>query len=434
MVESTPKRLVAERAVSIDGIAGHIVQLIDTKEQRPCAIAYGNPGDRVACLPRATGVVVYLDDKCSTAPYLQTSITGETWIQAQGVGPKSGAVRIGARVESAQGQRYIGTSAESCFIYGLPSNEPLYAIAEFVPLDQLAQGTLEQEDVSEQLSAIVFNGDDGSRFIYDLVDPALHASCRPAITENGARCATDVGTALHDGLFDTTCERIAVREYSNPVLADIAGLGVYRFESAVDQEHVARLNTNTCAIEALPISKLSLFIGTPYPVSAWPAIGFDAVGNDRLKARVAVLPSGEKADVLRWLDDTRLFEDNGEPCGPVWVGDTLRCLPASPAGVYDWELLFSDAECTQRAIATEFDATPPTRITMRDGVAGAERGNLATGRVFEVGEELVARGGVYQYDFDGRSCMLACRSGVYALGAEVPAESYPELHLTGAQP
>lgn len=432
-------RLRLQLVTSPSGDARRLLRMIDTELGVPC-MPYLPPnaesagGAGIQCSPVGHGLLVYLDFEC-TRPAVETFYGDHTWVR----GPK--LMKVGRRLDPQPEERRWALEPGKCQMGLGPATSPIYALEELGdPEVVLVQGTLHVDASHPRLTVRSFLGEDGSKVVYDLTDRLANVGCTPQLTAEGPRCAPDLGQPLADeGLLGEGCAQLLVLEYGSVSVAPVRERGdeIYRFELAASAGRTItahrRDGEGRCVAEEVALGRRTAYLGTPYPAQEWPELQMQVSGPPALSARVAVLPDGTRADLAARVDHERMFEANGEPCGPVWTDSSedrsLRCLPAPPAQVRDWLVVHGDRACTQRLVAVDEGTTPPRQVTMHLEVTGIDRGNLLSGEVFQVGAA-VPEGEVYAKVTGGR-CVPTSFPGTdyFRLGARVPGDSFPELKL-----
>ena len=416
------------RAVFVGaGEAQRFVTAWDTQLDTACWLTrFADADTEVRCYPRAGGVLVYGDTRCSTR-YVETTAT-EGWVYTG-----NEVVRLGAPATLAQ--RYTNLARCGCGPSSQAPQGTLYEVAEVLPIEQLAGGRVVDTDVNERLSVRTFEGQDGSRFVYDVIDRLASASCTASETEGG-RCEPTQGTLTDEGRLDETCARLAILDYGRVAVARVAGRGdaVYRFEFPernVGNEVVLGRATaaGQCSTERTNLGRYTLHVGTPYPATEWPALDVVREGAQPLEAIVGRLPSGARAEPEPAVETSRVLRAGGAACVPARTADGLiRCLPTPAEGLEAWPVLFADARCSTRAARFRPGATPPAEVTLLDDSFAA----LPRGQVYAVDRALPSAS-VYIESGDGR-CLLATEAGVpssdvYSLSAGAPLLRFPELSL-----
>lgn len=409
------------------GAAQRFISAWDTQLDTACWLTrFAGADTDVRCYPRASGVLVYGDTRCSTR-YVETTAT-EGWVYAEGE-----VVRLGAPATLAQ--RYSNLARCGCG----PSNQApqgtLYEVAEVLPIEQLAAGRVVDADVNERLSVRTFEGQDGSRFVYDVIDRLAGASCTASETEGG-RCEPAQGTLTDEGRLDETCTRLAILDYGRVAVARVAGRGdaVYRFEfpERTNGNDVVLGRSDVagqCSTERTNLGRYTLHLGTPYPAAEWPALDVAREGTPALEALVGRLPSGARAEPEPAVETARVLRAAGAPCVPARTyDDRVRCLPAPAEAVQAWPLLYADARCSARAARLQPGAPAPAEVTLLDD-SFAE---LPRGRVYTVARPLTSDS-VFTLRGDGR-CVLASELGLpssdaYGLSPGASLERFPELSL-----
>jgi hypothetical protein len=403
-----------------------LLQTIDSELGKPCVIQQAAAG-RFSCAPPSWGRVIFLDAAC-TEPLIETQFPEERWVSTIGYAPYVGVAKLGPRRANATGTAFMGGADTACSPAGM-IQDPVFAVEELVPFDQWAAGAVEEVDRGP-LGATYFRGDDGSSFLLTLVDRTAEVECSPADTEAGPRCRAEIFTVNDTGLLDASCERLAIIDYTVPPVAKVPERGdeVFRFASQqLDGLEVMvgrREPDGSCAVEARSLGRMTLFLGEPYPPSAWPPLAFDR-SSGALGAAVPTFTSGGSAEALDNVDASELFEADGQACGPVWSGERLRCLPPTPDGPLRQPLLHADAACSRRVIALRAsEQDPPALVTAHDGTGVA---GLPIGGRFSLGARLSTEA---VFEKSSRGCLP--RSGgplVFELGAPAPVEALPELVL-----
>lgn len=423
-------RLAVQFVESADGSARRFHQLIDREIDQPCFLPYVI-GDQpsIPCRPRAMGQPVFLDAAC-TQRAVETAEGDAVWVSGFDV------IRLGARLDPQPAQRYIEYSPGRCAAMPDPPAAPVYAIAEVIDASRLPSGRLIEDASDPRLLLRIFEGDDGSRVLYQINDRLAGPECLPEMTREGLRCAPDTSDTLNDeGLLDTDCNRLAILEYSFHLVARVVGRNdeVYRFEipdHAVDPEVGIRGEDGQCRVETRQAGRKTLHLGVPYPERDWAPIEAQNTGTSALSARVAVLANRMRGEPARTTSRTAIFETDGKPCSPLWIGDSLRCAPAIEANYLWWSAAFADGRCSERVIGMSNDADPPAEISIYDQL-GADQ--LYRGGVYSVGEQVISRG-VYRLDFAGRCYQMPDSAGErhFYVGAALPASRFPELRLSTA--
>jgi len=409
------------------GQAQRFITAWDTQLDTACWLTrFADADTDVRCYPRASGVLVYGDTRCSTR-YVETTAT-EGWVYADGL-----VLRLGAPATLAQ--RFSNLARCGC----APSNQapqgPVYEIAEELPIEQLAGGRVVDTDESERLRVRTFEGEDGSRFVYDVIDRLASVSCAPAELEGG-RCEPAQGKLTDEGRLDESCTRLAILDYGRVGVARVAGRGdaVYRFEfpeRGIGNDVVLGRATaaGMCSTERTNLGRYTLHLGTPYPAAEWPALDVVREGTPSLEALVGRLPSGARAEPEPTVEASRVLRVAGTSCVPARTADGLmRCLPTPAEALEAWPVLFADARCGARAARFRAGATPPAEVTILDDSFAA----LPRGQVYAVDRALPSAS-VYIESGDGR-CRLAAELGlpstdVYSLSAGAPLQRFPELSL-----
>ncbi len=378
-------RLIPQYVVA-EGGARQLLHLVDRQTGEPCdfrvASDLGAPG---VCVPAASGWIVFLDDACQR-PMVQAYANNHAWVaimRGPGADWLDKLVRLGAPASDVTNLHQLG--AGGCEV-AVQSGVPVFAIVEELPRDALAKGAIEARDLGPALSASAFVGDDGSSFISALSDRTGESSCRPGMTEAGARCVPQLGSIAHGGIYDERCERIAYDNFIGNPVAIVTDLGgaTYRFGPRFSGATITlgrRGPSGECVTEEREIPPFgALHFGVPYPESAWPALELTTEGGPRMTARVATLPDGNA-----YFERPATFDDRGAPCGPAWVDGVLRCLPLP---VYPSYSVYSDPACTDQITVFGAAGAPPS-VTVLDGPPGGPaQGNLPTGRVRAIGREL----------------------------------------------
>lgn len=422
------RRLQGHWVESLDGQQRRFLGIFDANPRQPCILNH-DPRDPAVlrCQPRDYGYVVYLDATCTT-PYLEMGGVPHLWASTP-----SGPVRVGDAVQPPPAQRWLSFAPGQCALMPAPPDAPVYAIAEELGDDALVRGPLERADESDTLASTTFVGDDGSRFLFALHDRISGAVCTPErgpVTRCGppARCAPyHDGTVEDEGLLDPQCERLAVTPYGTSRVASVVGRGgdVYRFE-VVDRTDATvgrRAADGTCTVEPIELGRRTLHFGVPYPSTEWPGLFMPRTAPG-LAAAVPLLPSGRRAEPasLRASD----FELDGAPCRPLWMGGALRCAPINPAHVQRSEDLYTDARCSQPAIAVDPGTTPPAVVVVTEST-NQDTAGLEEGHVWEVGAPTGRAG--YRGSPGVACAQDPTPATVHARGALVPAASMPELRL-----
>ncbi len=419
-------RLQPQWVTGADGAARRFLQIWDSALGVPCWLTrFATDTTTVSCTPRPTGTIVYLDDTCTQRRVQSRHTSG--WVNAGQV------VRLGARV-AQPALTYMEISPWQCVREGLPPDGAVYEIAETAAPGALATGRVVDDMSSDrQIRARSFVGDDGSRFLYDLVDTLAGVSCLPGRTESGARCIPDLGELTDEGLLDATCERLAILDYVRTAVAPIAARGgaIYRFEHPgwFGSQTFGRLDASgQCVAEERSIGRYTVHLGTPYPPREWPFIALESRGDDALRAEYGRRMSGERAEPESRVDPLRLFESHGEPCGLARDAEgTLRCVPPPAEGVREGAPVFADARCSERALAMSPGVAPPARVTLLDRSDG-ERAPLAT--VHAVGERLDA---ARVYTGACQAVGAVPRADYYRLGPALSLADRPVLRVVTEQ-
>lgn len=415
------------RAVFVGaGEARRFLTVWDTQLDTACWLTRFAAADTdVRCFPRASGTIVFGDQRCATR-YVETTAT-EGWVYAEGL-----VVRLGAPVTLEQ--RYTALARCGCAPSATPAQTPLYEIAEELPVEQLASGRIVDHDADERLRVRTFEGQDGSRFVYDVIDRLAEVSCTPTELEGG-RCEPEQGTLTDEGQLDETCARLAILDYRRVGVARVAGRGdaVYRFEFPERTEGndaiLGRVDpAGQCSTERTNLGRRTLHVGTPYPASAWPALDVAREGTSVLEAIVGRLPSGARAEAEPGVQTARGLRAGGVDCVPARADDgRIRCLPAPPPALDAWPMYYADARCTLRAARLRPEAPRPAEVTLLDDAFAA----LPRGQVYAVGRPLPSTA-VYADTGDGRCVRadeLALPAGdTYGLSA-IPVDRFPELSL-----
>jgi hypothetical protein len=425
-------RLVPQYVESADNNTRRFLQLIDLLTDQPCFLSRKSGSDPVVtCRPRASGMPVFLDSSC-TRRYLETSFGNHTWISSHRV------VRRGERLEPQPVERYIEYSPGRCAPMPAAPFAPIYEIAEELPEDQVASGRIVVDDGDPRLSVHTFEGDDGSRVLYQIIDRLAGVECLPHLTNEGMRCAPDTTRELHDeGLLDTNCDRLAVLEYGGHGVARVIERGgeVYRFEPVLEFGSVRigrRAADGSCTVEEMHAGKKTLHFGVPYPEREWPSLAMHELGDTTLSAVVATVPSGVRAEPVLSLDTNSMFESGGAPCGPMWIVDSLRCVPAVRAPYVHGLVRYADARCSERLISLDTDGEVPREVAIREPGAPYPLDHLPHGGVHQVGDELIDRPVYELIDLHRRECRPLPdprNRRHFRAGPALPAARFPELWL-----
>lgn len=421
-------RLSPQYVESPDGRVQKLLQLIDRETGEPCFLSrFASADEEVECRPKAHGVKVFLDAECAR-PYVETAHGDHQWVSGSQI------VRVGALLDPQPAERYIEYSPGQCAPFPSAREWPVYEIDETKTLEPV-RGRVVRGDPQARIGVWMFEGEDGSRIPYQLEDQLAQMPCVPQRTEDGPRCAPDTNFELHDeGWLDKNCEQLAILEYGATRIAKVPERNneVYRFELPPHEQLVElgrRDSMSMCSQEQQNLGRKTLHLGVPYPSREWAELEIHELGDEALGAELALLPSGERAEAEPWIDRVHLFHSNGAGCGPVWTGETLRCLP-SPEGPYLWwAAMFADYNCTRRIVAMAREGTVPEHVTITDGSASPEQGTLQTGGVWEVGEPF--NGPVYYGS--PSECLeqrpMDSNARFFRVGSQVSAELFPELRL-----
>jgi hypothetical protein len=434
----TPTPRVRRQLIeAVDGPARQLLGLFDTQTAQACQSgAYVPPGAPLTCFPSASGRLVHLDPACADPERIETQAYDHRWVATY---EASGAQVLVRKGESLRGsvsyaEVFVRDGDGACRTLGAgQSSAPIYAIAEVLP--ELPGGTLERVDVDATLAALVYVGDDGGRFVLELLDRTTGLRCAYEDTEAGPRCAPERGEITHQELFDPQCRRRAILGGIMPVAEVFAPSGategVMRFELApadgFNEAVVGRRQPDgSCRSATISLGRSALFFGVPYPPSEWPALSARRLEGPRLTAVVPTLVGGGDALALAAVDVRALFEDEvlQSLCGPVWVDETLRCAPMRASR---WDQAYADATCSAPALVLgpgRGDPPPPPRAwTVYEGNT---RDGLPVGTVRAVG---VALEQAYERGFDGACRPLGAPGSAYALGAALAAGELAALRL-----
>lgn len=422
----------------MDGPARQLLGLFDTRTAQAChSGAYVPPGAPLTCFASAGGRLVHLDPACADPERIETAAYDDRWVMTYDTSGAQALVRKGEslRISVSYAELFVREGDGVCRALGAgQSSAPIYTIAEV--LADLPAGTLERVDVDATLATLAYVGDDGGRFVLELLDRTTGGGCAYEVTEAGPRCAPAREEVTHRELFDPECRRRALLGNTVPPVADVfapsgAAEGVMRFEFApVDgfNEGVIgrRQPDGSCRSATIAIGRNTLYFGVPYPPSEWPVLSATRLEGPRLTAVVPTLVGGGDALALAAVDVRALFEDEvlQSLCGPVWVDDTLRCAPMRASR---WDLAYADAACSALALVLgpgRGDPPPPPRAwTVYDGNA---RDGLPVGTVRAVG---AASEQAYERGFDGACRPIEVPGGAHALGAVLPAEELAALRV-----
>ena len=429
-------RLEARYVEAEDGGARRLLHLFDRELGAACRLsARPDSQDVLHCLPAGGGLVVYLDDACTT-PYVATHLEDARWVTAAGFPPFAGPARLGAQITPEGPRRFIGGGAWGCTESDVGVDGRVYEVAAFEPFDAFVQGPLVATALTEALEAHVFQGEDGSVVMHHLVDRRTGGTCRPEHTAVGPRCVGELGEVHDEGWRGADCARLAIADYGAPAVARVPERGdaLYRLSAVTESDAVTRIGDDgTCApVERFSAGRRTLYLADPYPMSEWPPLELEDEGGPELTARPGRLPGGLALEGLHLVDAQDLFEDHvrNTACGPAWVHGALACVPAPAADAYDWLTVFADARCSQPAAAFRAGATPTATFTSQAASTLAAQEDLPTARVYAVGARL--RQGYARSDRGGGCAPSGYDAALYALGPEL-TEGWPRLRLTGAR-
>ncbi|MCC7380357.1 MAG: hypothetical protein IT384_00900 [Deltaproteobacteria bacterium] len=397
----TPTDRLAPRFAQAEaGGAWRFVHFVDRRLQEPCRLTPDdNAGpNAMRCLPMGEGRLWYGDEACTQRVVRSAEGEGD-WVTALDWNTRMRVVRLGAPLSRPPSVYFEARG--SCAEDPDPQVDgTFHAVAEELPLEALATGTLETEPMNRSLDVVLFRTPEGSRYRYDLIDHLSGERCDPEQTESGARCAPAGSWIEDEGYRDVDCLGFAAAFYSDPKFAFVRELDeYYRFELQPDDASIGFLMPDgSCGI-AGPERRDNrrYYLGWPHPRSAWPQIGFARPGGPRLFAPQFPLQEGEIADVglyrawglARFEDTERNFT-----CTPAFVGDaqrfaseTLRCVP-DWSGTLGWGYIYSDPACTIPALGVPDGSEPPRYSAIGNGDAPAAMGLLPVVQVLEVGAEL----------------------------------------------
>lgn len=424
-------RLLVRYVEAEDGGAQRLLHLFDRELGQPCRLSTRpDGGETLTCLPAASGMVMFLDDACTT-PYIAT-IHGEAGVvTASGFPPLAGPARLGARVADSGAARYLGGGDFGCSEAAALTDTPLYAVEAFLPLTELPQGRLVAEPLTEDLEAQVFEGDDGTRVLYYLVDRNTGGTCQPELTDAGPRCAGYVAEAHDEGLRNEACDRLVVAAYGQMQVATIPERGgaTFRLTLMTAEDALTRvLGHGACEPEEHSIAgRRTLYFADPYPTSEWPAVELGTTSGRVLTARPGRI--GELLlDTLTTVDPDTLFVDmsRNQDCGPAWVDGSLACVPAPAPNAHEYLTIYADPECTVPAAAVYSGSVPPATYTFRELGAPTSQEGLPTAKVYEVGAAVST---VYARDGLGACESAVYRHDYYRLDTPAPGP-WPGLRLT----
>ncbi len=423
-------RIAPRYVTTVDRQVWRFLQIMDTEIDQPCRfVQLDQRTQEAVCYPLAYGAAVYLDEDCTTL-YVATW-DGPGVIGADGYSPDSGFVRTGARV-TAPGEGRFQKQSAGCFAASYSPEMPVYEIAERIDHETFQKGSFSQIELNATLGAEMINGADGSVLLNELIDRVADSRCEPSITEAGPRCVS-LAPLVHDqGLRDTSCDRLVVPSYDvqTPVASvEERGGAIYRFQLYPGQD-VGRVGeSGQCMVEQFGHGRDRLFTGVPYPVEEWPELEYAPITNDRLTARIAELPNGNHGDAVRRVAIEAMFEDGGEPCGPMWIGNTLRCVPPNQRSDYSSLQLFADSSCTEPVHAHFGEDPEPETVTWRDSTGNAEQGHLPIGRVLRRGVE-IPESDVHRLVPGSWDCVpVQLNARYFKLGSEVSGDDFAALRL-----
>lgn len=413
------------------GPARQLLQLIDTRTGQACHSV------DTSCLPSAGGRLVHLDPTCADPERIETNAYDHRWVATNDASGARILVLKGdsLRISVSYAEVYTRDQGGSCRALGAgQSSYAIYEIAEV--MTDLPVATIEHEEVGPRLAANTFVGDDGSRFVLELLDRTTGVRCSLEDTEAGPRCAPARGEITHEDLFDPECRRRAILGWVPQVTSVFApsgaSEGVMIFSRAErggsNEAAIGRKQPDgSCRSETIELGRESLHVGEPYPPSQWPELSELRLEGPRLVAVVPQLIRGGDAAALASVDARAMFEDKLRQtlCGPVWIDGVLRCAPARPANA-PWVEVYSDSECRVPALwltAGRAAAEAPRALTI---YRSEVREGLPVGVVREVGRALEV---AYELSFSGECRGTASEGQAYALGAEVAGSELAELSL-----
>lgn len=424
-------RFVAQYVQPEGGEARRYLGMFDRFTGQSCQTSRATAEEipTVYCLPELTAMVAFLDPECTQA-VIETSAPQGAWVNAWGIGPRAGPLRIGARLGSVEGPRYY--LSRGCYESGTFGDAVVYEVAETAEFDTFELGQLRDEDLSENLRATWLDRADGPALLHHLTDSTAQLACTPAHTEAGPRCATELGQVHDEGLRNETCEQLAAADYGTLGVARVPERGdaIYRFSSVPwGTAHATEGPDGTCEWSDEGFGRMTLHFAEPYPMSQWPQLTFDGTTGARLESLSARLPSGASAHGLADYDPRALFKDTlrQQECGPAWVDGAVRCVPALPPSIRSWIEVFTDAACTQPGVAVP-EGEPALTSVARLVEGEAQRiDGLRTMQVVQVSGP-VTQG----YELEPRSdrCLPSgAPERIYGLGAEIDPSSLATLRV-----
>jgi hypothetical protein len=453
------------RAQVADGGQGAVVfeGWMDTKLNELCEFHPMKDGS-VRCVPVFGGPrLVYTDAECKSraAAVDQACDIGSarfvTSLDESNACPTSrppvSVYSLGAPLGNATA--YYRDERGNCAEYG--ARIPLVSVKE-APVESFVAASLTREDIGDGFSVSVLQGEDGSRILDRIHDPA-GSQCWPAILDDGTTgeaypCLPDRWTSVADrGPYaDAACGEplaelpmwcpkpslavvdegpqgvcAAPRRTVREVLNAVTPTELYTHSKDGDACHPAGA--------AAYASRGKLYeLGEPVIAESFPALTWAAGGEGRLRSRYWATPSGAQAGVPQGSPRRSGFYDEvlkSECFAAQFEDGSTRCVPTPSKYLAESEF-FDDPDC-ERPLKAELipDGQCVAGDTILFAEASADSSSCLAGpplkALYTIGEPFA--GQVIYYRNEKQKCQeWGDASSIYTLKPVAPS-TYAEIAI-----
>jgi hypothetical protein len=447
---SGQSRLTARFTQPVDGGPEKLLHLFDREIDQKCFLlpingrpnngAIPDAGEAVHCTPYTMGQIVYLDANCSEQYVFLWGNASEV-IGALSAPGEIEYVRLGAKIPLPEKLYSTGGSSgchENDALTIAGTSLKIHSIEETYRLEQFSSGTMQIRALAEHLTAGFFGNDKGFSVMMYLRDTKANTSCHAGETAVGGRCIPDQsGAERDDGYRDENCERIIVKSYVEPIVAQIhdrPGGTDEVFRMSVVEEGTP-ISKRSDSGECVPIvnywathnRRTRLFYAEEYPPTEWPSLTINTEMGERLRLFKPAYPNTPDGLVDMLSSRTKYYDTELEQsCSPVHIDGGNWCAPMRDGNID--ASVYSDALCTIQLIGVAKDTVQPGLVTLYGDETQSVRTVLPKARIYAPTDK-VAQGSLYRKTNEGRCESYRFAAFQYYSRTEVGPEKLAALKV-----